>query len=438
MAQHLMFMAQHLEPRTWSKLVVPSHPFAQIIFLLIGAAHIFALMTSMAQRWAGGHCASVLCVGAAGGAQGLLASGAEGGEVTVWTQEGVPLAQLHLSGQEDVTCTSFSPMAPGLLYASHGETISVLDPRKLTGPTEQLQNVGEDEINSLSVNETGTSLALADDSGAVRVVDLQTSKVCRTLRKHTNICSSVAFRPQRPQSLVSAGLDMQVMLWNLQKARPVWTYSLQETAEEEDGHQQKAGQLFNPPLAHCISVASCGNVLACAAEDGRVHLTRVGSGSRYEQQGAIKAHSQGVSQAHFLNFMPHPYWLATGGNDGVVALWDLSKDSLVAGEGKVQGSKVKATAHRRKPKGKAKAKSQSHGDAKVEGEKTDSKEEEDLSEEASGTDPNQEKCTKTGPKLKFIHEEKVNWVCPAILMGQPSLLVADQSSSLSVYSLAGL
>ncbi|KAG9278504.1 WD repeat-containing protein 53 [Astyanax mexicanus] len=394
----------------------------------------------MAQRWSGVHASPVLCVGAAGGPNGLLASGAEGGEVAVWNQEGQPLAQLRLSGEEDVTCTAFSPTAPGLLYVSHGETVSVLDPRNLAGPVEELKNVGEDEINSLSVNETGTSLALGDDSGAVRVLDLQTGKVSRTLRKHTNICSSISFRPQRPQSLVSAGLDMQVMLWNLQKARPVWTYSLQEAAEEEDGHQQRAGQMFNPPLAHCISAASCGNVLACAAEDGRVHLTRVGSGSRHEQQGGIKAHSQGASQAHFLSFLPHPYWLATGGNDGVVALWDLSEHPLVAGEGKGQGSKTKAApAHRRKPKSKAKSKSQNQRDAQAEEEKTEKQQsEENLSGEASGVDPNQEKSTKTGPKLKFSHEDKVNWVCPVMLKGQPSLVVADQSSSLSVYSLAGL
>lgn len=162
----------------------------------------------MAQHWAGGHTTPVLCIGAA--TDGLLASGAEGGEVTVWTQEGTPLSQLRLTSQDDVTSVVFSGTAPGLLYVSHGETVSVLDPRSLKKPAEELKDVGEDEINSLSVSETGASLALADDSGAVRVVDLQTGKVSRTLRKHTNICSSVAFRPQRPQSLVSAGLDMQV------------------------------------------------------------------------------------------------------------------------------------------------------------------------------------------------------------------------------------
>lgn len=209
------------------------------------------------------------------------------------------------------------------------------------------------------------------------------------------------------------------MLWNLQKARPVWTYSLQEAQEEEEGSQQRAGQLFNPPLAHCISTASCGNILACAAEDGRVHLARVGAGSRLEQQGAIKAHSLGASQAHFLNFMPHPYWLATGGNDGVVALWDISKEPVVTGD-------VKIKAQCRKPKSR---KSKTH--EVEEGKRS----EEQLSEEARSADPSQ---TNVALKLKLSHEEKVNWVCPALLKGQPSLLVSDQSTSLSVYSLSGL
>lgn len=209
------------------------------------------------------------------------------------------------------------------------------------------------------------------------------------------------------------------MMWNLQKARPVWTYSLQEALEEDEegegaASQQRAGQLFNPPLAHCVSVASCGNILACAAEDGRVHLARVGSGSRLEQQGAIKAHSQGASQAHFLSFMPHPYWLASGGNDGVVALWDISEEPVVAGEVKI---KVK----RRKPKSR-KSKPAEEG-------------KEELSDEARSADASQ---TKTALKLKLSHEDKVNWLCPALLKGQPSILVADQSASLSVYALSGL
>ncbi|XP_021437295.1 WD repeat-containing protein 53 [Oncorhynchus mykiss] len=388
------------------------------------------------RQWCEGHSTPVLCVGASGGPEGLLASGSEEGEVTVWNQEGTVLASLRLPSGDDVTSAVFSPAAPGLLYVSHGETVSVLDPRSLKGAVEELQGAGEEEINSLALNETGSALAVADDSGVVRVLGLPGGQVNRTLRRHTNIVSSVAFRPLRPNNLVSAGLDMQVMLWSLQKTRPVWTLNLQEVAEEEERHQHKAGQLFNPPLAHCVSVATCGNVLACAAEDGRVHLMRVGSGSKLDRQGAIKAHSQGASQAHFLSFLPHPYWLATGGNDGMVALWDLSQNPVVTVEDK--GKPQAAPVHRRRPNARAKAKLQAQ--AKPQQAKEETKKEREEVEEGSSVDqsPGTEEALKSGPKLSFSHGDKVNWVCPTLLRGEPSLVVADQSPNLSVYSLAGL
>lgn len=164
----------------------------------------------MARQWSEGHSTSILCVGASSGPEGLFASGSEGGEVTVWSQEGAIVGRVTLPGGEDSTSVVFSPAGPGQLYVSHGDVVSVLDPRKLKGPVEEFQGAGEEEINALALNETGSALAVADDSGAVRVLELPGGKVCRTLRRHTNICSSVAFRPHRPNNLLSAGLDMQV------------------------------------------------------------------------------------------------------------------------------------------------------------------------------------------------------------------------------------
>ncbi|CAL8353574.1 unnamed protein product [Lota lota] len=391
------------------------------------------------RQWHGGHSSSILCVGAAGGPEGLLASGSEGGEVTVWTQDGTILSRVPLPGGDDSTSVVFSPASPRALYVAHGETVSVLDPRNLKGVVAEFPGAGEEEINCMAVNEDGSFLAVVDDSGAVRILDLAEGKVCRTLRRHTNICSSVAFRPQRPSNLVSAGLDMQVILWSQQKTRPLWTLNLREVAQEEEeeegGHEQD--QLFNPPLAHCVSVASCGNVVACAAEDGRVHLMRIGSGSKLERHGLFKAHSQGASQAHFLGFLSHPYWLATGGNDGQVALWDLSRSPVVAPGG---NAKCGAPAvHHRKVKGRtSKGKASPQGQATKEGEEEPQKEEELGAAGNADRRSNTDKVPKSGPRLHFSHGDKVNWVCPALLKGEPSLVVADQSSSLTVYSLSGM
>lgn len=166
----------------------------------------------MARQWSEGHSASIMCIGASPGSDGLLASGSEGGEVTVWSQDGAIIDRLVLPGEEDSTSVVFSPAAPGHFYVSHGDKVSVLDPRNLKSPVEEFGGAAEDEINALALNETGSALAVADDSGAVRVLELPGGKVCRTLRRHTNICSSVAFRPHRPNNLLSAGLDMQVRL----------------------------------------------------------------------------------------------------------------------------------------------------------------------------------------------------------------------------------
>lgn len=166
---------------------------------------------------------------------------------------------------------------------------------------------------------------------------------------------------------------------------------------------------------------------------------RIGSGSKLEQQGAVKAHSQGASQAHFVNFFSHPYWLVTGGNDGQVALWDISKHPVVTPEGKAKTGGTAAP--RRKGKSKAKRKEQSQDKAKtppkVEAEKEEAEgEEEEEAAAAAGAEEVTEE--KSGPKLSISHGDKVNWLCPAVLKGEPSLVVADQSSNLTVYPLSQL
>ncbi|NXG11226.1 WDR53 protein, partial [Sakesphorus luctuosus] len=351
----------------------------------------------MAVRWSSGHSCPVLCLNVS--AEGLVVSGGERGELTLWDGGGSPAAQLRLPGQDDVTSAVFSTHRPSTLYASHGETISVLDTRSLQEPLERF-HVNEEEINCLSLNDTDGFLAAADDSGAIKIVDLESKKVTRSLR-HSNICSSVAFRPQRPQSLVSCGLDMQVMLWNLQKARPLWTTNLQECGTEEES-PHSGGQLFNPPLAHSLSVASCGNIFGCGAQDGKVRIFRV-TGVKFEHELEFQGHSLGVSQ---VLFMPEAYWLLSGGNDGKVLLWDVGSEV-----GKQQKSPAKSLQRR-----KAQAPAASRKNGKLN--KVSS------SEQAGVV-----------PKLAIEHGEKVNWLSCAEIKGSRRVLVADQSSSVTVYPL---
>ncbi|XP_012662359.1 WD repeat-containing protein 53 [Otolemur garnettii] len=354
----------------------------------------------MAAKWTGGHSSPILCLNAS--KEGLVASGAEGGGLVAWGEDGTPLGHMQFQGADDVTSVLFSPSCPTKLYASHGETISILDVRSLKGILDYF-HVNEEEINCLSLNETENLLASADDSGAIKILDLENKKVSRSLKRHSNICSSVAFRPQRPQSLVSCGLDMQVMLWNLQKARPVWITNLQEDEAEEMEGPQSPGQLLNPALAHSVSVASCGNIFSCGAEDGKVRIFRV-MGVKCEQELGFRGHTLGVSQVCFL---PESYLLLSGGNDGKIMLWDVSTEVK-----KKQKSAIKHS-HRKKTKRGTYTKQVGSSNASV-------------------TD---EEHGKISPKLNIEHGEKVNWLLGTKIKGHQNILVADQTSYISVYPL---
>ncbi|XP_072263742.1 WD repeat-containing protein 53 isoform X2 [Pyxicephalus adspersus] len=347
----------------------------------------------MTTKWDSGHSNAVISLAIS--KERTVASGAECGELTLWSEQGHPIEKLHFNGGDDVTGIIFSPTSSTKLYASHGETVSVLDTRDFREPVESF-SVNKEEINCISVNELDSLLAAADDSGTVKILDLQAKKVCRTLQRHTNICSSVAFRPNRPQSLVSCGLDMQVMLWNMQKTRPLWITNLQHLAQDDEDmdNHQSPGQLFNPPLAHSLSVSSCGNVFCCGSEDGKIRFFRI-SGTRFEEEQCFKAHTQGVSQVSFFGQDSGQTFLLSGGNDGKVCLWDFSKETT-------QPQKQKP--HSRKAKMRQMA----------------------------------EAVPRVSSKLCIDHGEKVNWILGAELQGAKVVLVADPSSSISMYQLGEL
>ncbi|XP_076974096.1 WD repeat-containing protein 53 isoform X2 [Tamandua tetradactyla] len=192
------------------------------------------------------------------------------------------------------------------------------------------------------------------------------------------------------------------MLWNLQKARPLWITNLQEDEIEEMESPRSPGQLLNPALAHSLSVASCGNIFSCGAEDGKVRIFRV-TGVKCEQELGFRGHALGVSQVCFL---PESNFLLTGGNDGKIMLWDVSSEVE-----KKHKSPTKHSHRRKTFKRAAYTKQSGNSDAS-------------LKNEEHG---------KILPKLSIEHGEKVNWLLGAKIKGCQNILVADQTSCISVY-----
>lgn len=73
----------------------------------------------------------------------------------------------------------------------------------------------DDDISSFDVHPKNANMvAVADDSGVARIVDIASKRVVKHLHHvHSNICSSVMFRPNAQWDLITAAMDGILCHW---------------------------------------------------------------------------------------------------------------------------------------------------------------------------------------------------------------------------------
>lgn len=102
-----------------------------------------------------------------------ILTGAEAAEMCVWSgHDGSLIKQLRRPNEEDdFMAIECSKLNTDIFYASLGTRILAYDLRSLDEPFEEI-NVTDEEINSIVLNEAEKFLAIADDTGAVKIYDL--------------------------------------------------------------------------------------------------------------------------------------------------------------------------------------------------------------------------------------------------------------------------
>lgn len=274
------------------------------------------------RRLAGGHTKTVLTIAATNSVDVRLISGAENGELAVWSVDGVCHHKWQIADADgDVTSVACSSICADLFYVACGVKIYCYDLRNLSSYARSYE-FNEDEINEISLNEKENFLAAAEDSNNIKVINLTDSKVFKTLRKHTNICSAVRFRPHRPWELLSGGYDSKLIQWDFGKSRAYCIIDMQEMGCVPD---ELDSYLVNPPFVHSIAVSVTGNTVAVGTENALVQVFDA-SKRTLQLQHTLRAHAQGVSQVHCPVFAPDKF-VVSGGNDGRICVWDLECSS---------------------------------------------------------------------------------------------------------------
>ena len=265
----------------------------------------------------GGHEETVLCIDTS--KDGTIVTGGEEGEVCVWDSTGTLIAK-HQYPEGDVSSICISRLHPDRIFLACGTDILVVEQRNFKEPKKTLQFNTED-INQIALNEKEDFLAACDDSGLVKIINIHNSCVQKTLRKHSNICATVCFRPKITKDLLSGGLDCNFIHWDFTRGRCSRIINMNELQEDQEA---PTTYMFNPPFVHSISVSSNNKYIACGVENGAIQL--FDNSRRYiEHLCHLKHHTKGVSQVHFSR--DAPFTLVSGGNDGKVLIWDMEESS---------------------------------------------------------------------------------------------------------------
>ncbi|MCE9534160.1 MAG: WD40 repeat domain-containing protein [Planctomycetes bacterium] len=201
-------------------------------------------------------------------------------------------------------------------------------------------------VTSLAISPDGKTFVTGSRDRSIRVWDLNTTKVIRTLQGHTDEVTSLAFTKDGTQ-LASASKDQNIRVWNLSSADEhrnfpghegyVWSaiFSPDGKLMASAGADRTivirnviTGEILKKIAAHSLAVTALafnqdGTQLASSGGDQLVKLWNVKTGELIKE---FKGHTSAVMAVAFSNDGKQ---LLSGGADKIARLWDVEKGTTI-------------------------------------------------------------------------------------------------------------
>lgn len=169
-------------------------------------------------------------------------------------------------------------------------------------------------VKTLAVTMNGNTLATGGEDGIIRLWDLSNLdspiRFDYPLTGHAGVIYSIAFSPEGG-SLVSGGRDQTIRLWEISGA-----------------HQPAK---YNPPLTgHTKGVISLDfspvdNIFATVSRDQTIRLWSIDDQQQIISLSEVKA---GIGEINSIMFSPEGKIIASGSEEGVILLFDVSDPRL--------------------------------------------------------------------------------------------------------------
>lgn len=255
-----------------------------------------------------------------------LASAGEDKRIHLWDAEtGALLGQLE--GHTDrIHALAWHPDGRRLVSAGWDTTARIWDTQTLAPII--LLNTHATQVTALAISRDGRLLACADSADAIHLWDVAAPRELHVLTGHHDQVFCLAFSPDGG-ALASGGADRTVRVWDLHRGQP--------TAAQAP-LAAMAGPVSSRRNWTTLAVAPDGTRLASTSGGDVLQLWDVATGRSLRQ-----ASTEGP--VHTLGYSPDQRWLAGGGADGRIRLWDAGTAALQqALDDEDQGAAVTALA----------------------------------------------------------------------------------------------
>ncbi|KIJ11247.1 hypothetical protein PAXINDRAFT_84802 [Paxillus involutus ATCC 200175] len=230
-------------------------------------------------------------------------SGGHDGKIIMWSAETRAIIRTI---KPRVASLSFSPDDKTFASASSDGTCRVWN-----SETGELLFDFDDHQNAVWIvaySPSGVKIASGSDDHTIHIRNTRTGERLTQPLLHADCVRSIVWSPDSRQ-LISACDDGQICFWSA----PTGT------------------QLGSPLQAHlgeitsnCMAISPSGSLLASASSD---HTARLWNTVTRQPFGRVLQHNDRV---YTVAFSPSGQFVATGGREGIIFLWDISQEGVIA------------------------------------------------------------------------------------------------------------